>query len=90
MYHLDITGIVVAWIIVVSLALVIITLLAYKRNEEGRLALVSAAFALFLIKGILVALVLFLDVLTSDILLLYSSLLDLGILLLLFLPFFKS
>ena len=90
MFHLDATGIIVAWIVIVSLALVLITLLAYRRSEESRLLLVSVAFMLFFLKGILITLTLYANMFSLEYLLLYSSLLDLGILLLLFLPFFKS
>jgi len=90
MVYLDIAGIIIAGILVISIALLLITILALRRTEEKRLRFVAGAFALFFVKGFVTALAIFTELIGIELLILLTSVLDLIILLLVFLPFLRS
>ncbi len=79
----DIVNILRAWIMIFALILFIVSMLAYYRTRHKRVLLVSIAFAIFFVKGI----VLSLGLLDPEIESIYNSgfgdLLDLMILILL-------
>ena len=90
MTQLDLAAIIIAWVIIISLALVVITYLAYRRSEEKKLIFVTLSFLAFLAKGSTIAIALFTDWFSFESVILMVSIFDLLILILLFFPFFKS
>ncbi len=74
-----------AFILVFSLTLVVIAFQAYRRSGNVKILLVAIAFLLFLVRGILLVVQLFMKPLTQEMLWIVSGMLDLGILGLIFL-----
>lgn len=84
-----IENIIYAFIVVFSLSLLTIALLSFRRSRNVKIALVTAAFALFLAKGILFSMQLFIDAMSQESLWIGSGLLDIGILATIFLATLK-
>jgi hypothetical protein len=84
-----IENLVFAFIVVLSLALAIIALMAFRRARKAKILFVAIAFVLFFIKGILFSVQLSTEALNEESLLIGSGLLDIGILLTIFLATLK-
>ncbi len=84
---LDIQSAAIAWTTVLSLALLVVALLAYRRAREARILLISSAFGLFFVKNLILTYMLFSA--ESGNLLLYSSLFDTAILLSFYVALFR-
>ncbi len=80
-----IENIIYAFIVVFSLSLLTVAFLAFRRSRNVKIALVAAAFILFLAKGILFSVQLFTDAISQESLWIGSGLLDIGILATIFL-----
>jgi heme/copper-type cytochrome/quinol oxidase subunit 4 len=83
----DIQSAAIAFATVLSLTLVAIAVLSYRRAREGRILLISIAFALFFIKYLVTSYLL----LTEEIgnLFVYSALFDTAVLLSFYLALFR-
>lgn len=86
---IDIENIIRACVTVFALTLLIITLISYRRSKNVKLLLISAVFVVFIVKGIVLSLGLFIgsveEIYTGQ----FAGLLDLLILILLFLATLK-
>ena len=69
-----------AFILVFSVALATISVISLRRTRSPKIALVTAAFSLFVAKGVLFSLQLFTNTLSEEGLWIGSGLLDIGIL----------
>ncbi len=78
-----------AFILVFSIALASISVVAFRRTKSPKIALVTIAFLLFVVKGILFSIQLFTDALSEESLWIGSGLLDIGILGIIFLATMK-
>ncbi len=72
---------------VLSLALLIIAILSYRRAREGRILLVSAAFGIFFVKNLLLSYLIFAAELGN--IFLYSAAFDSAVLLSFYLALFR-
>ncbi len=86
-FETDIQSGAIAWATVLSLALMIIALLSYRRAKEGRILLISIAFGFFLAKNLLLFYLLFTA--NMENLVLYSALFDSAVLLSFYLALFR-
>ena len=87
MYYIEET--LSAFITVVSLALMFISFLAYRRKGNRKLLFIAAAFVLFFIEGLVLSAALFLSGI-KDNLMLFVSILTSGILLFLYISVVKK
>lgn len=55
----DYLNVLVAWILIFSIALTVVAAVAYSRTRNKRVLMVMLAFALFAVKGVLLTAVLF-------------------------------
>lgn len=69
-----------AFVLVFSIALASISVVAFRRTNSQKIALVTIAFLLFVAKGFLFSLQLFTDTLSQENLWIGSGFLDIGIL----------
>jgi hypothetical protein len=84
-----IENILYAFIVVLSVSLMTVAFLSFRRSGNIKIGLVMAAFTLFLAKGILFSVQLFTDSLSQESLWIGSGLLDIGILSTIFLATLK-
>jgi hypothetical protein len=84
-----IENVVYAFIVVFSLTLAVIAVKAFRESGNSKMMLIAAAFGLFLMKGILLSVQLFTNVLNLTNLWVFSGLLDIGILCAIFLATLK-
>ena len=82
-------NIIYAFILVFSITLALVAIVSFKRTKSPRIGLVTAAFLLFVTKGVLFSVQLFVDAFAQDELWIYSGLLDIGILATIFLATLK-
>jgi len=78
---------IISGVAVVSLALTVLAFLAWRRTGNRKLLLVTLAFGLFFVKGVLTAVSLFYEIIGHETLELVDSGFDLVILVLLISPF---
>jgi hypothetical protein len=84
-----IENLVFAFIVILSFALAIIALMAFRRARKMKILFIAVAFVLFFIKGILFTVQLSTEALGEEGLFIGSGLLDIGILLIIFLATLK-
>jgi len=84
-----IENLIYAFMVVFSLSLLVVAILSFRRSGNAKIALVAAAFMLFLAKGILFSVQLFTDAMSQESLWIGSGLLDIGILATIFLAALK-
>ncbi len=75
---------VAAWVTVVAFVLFIISVLAFRKKRNGRIAMVSVSFFLFFVQGIILTYELFSPVLALSVFFTVVGLIDIAILLLIF------
>lgn len=84
-----IEGFIIAWVSVLAFTLLVISIRAYKRSQRDKILLVSGAFGIFFAKGVVLSIGLFWETFTYDLLFIFATFCDFGILLLLFVATLK-
>jgi uncharacterized membrane protein YadS len=81
------SGTVVGFVAVVSFTLMVLTWLAAKRIGQRKVFFVAAAFGVHFVKSVVVAIALVTGVLEHEVLEMVAAVFDLGMVTLLFIPF---